>query len=173
MESIKLPIFSLGTTGPSFSNAHVYPGLEPDLIHLDLDLTFEPQMADDNQTNGTRIQLVAKMVKLDLPVSVNDIHFKGKLRLQLKLISRHPYVKIVEFCFLQPPELEFVLKPLIPVNVMDVPLFQDFLYNIVQSALSGFVSPSTFTMDIEQMMNPDQTANGIIFLIRVRYGIAY
>jgi Ca2+-dependent lipid-binding protein len=141
----------------------VYPGLEPDLIHLDLDLTFEPQMADDNQTNGTRIQLVAKMVKLDLPVSVNDIHFKGKLRLQLKLISRHPYVKIVEFCFLQPPELEFVLKPLIPVNVMDVPLFQDFLYNIVQSALSGFVSPSTFTMDIEQMMNPDQTANGIIF----------
>ena len=50
LESIKLPIFSLGTTGPSFSNAHVYPGLEPDLIHLDLDLTFEPQMADDNQT---------------------------------------------------------------------------------------------------------------------------
>lgn len=82
------------------------------------------------------------------------------MRLQLKLITRHPYVKMVDFTFLQPPEISFILKPLIAVNVMDIPVFQDFLDNLIQSALSGFVSPNTFSMDIEEMMNADGTANG-------------
>lgn len=81
-----MPIFSLGGAAPIFSNAHVYPSLQPDLIHLDLDLNFEPQMADDNQITGTRIQLVATMVKVDLPVSVKDIVFRSKVFLVCFLI---------------------------------------------------------------------------------------
>jgi Ca2+-dependent lipid-binding protein len=40
------------------------------------------------------------------------------MRLKLKLINNYPYVQTAEFCFLEPPQLDFTLKPLISLNVL-------------------------------------------------------
>jgi len=118
IQALKLPFFSLGSTAPRFAHSHVNPSLDPDLIQLDLDLNFEPLSADDyTETTGARIQFIIKLLKVDLPVSVRDIHFRSKIRLQMRLIPAYPYVKMVTFCFLDPPDVNFILKPLIPLNV--------------------------------------------------------
>lgn len=168
LESLKMPLFTIGSTAPVFSNAKVYPSLEQDLINLDLDFNFEPEMSEDEGTKGLKIHIVAKMAKIDMPISVKDVHLQAKTRLQLKLVPYYPYIKVLDFCFLNPPLIQYILKPLIPVNVMDVPLLKDFLDNITQNALSGFVSPNQFTLDIEELMTTDAHSKVSLGVARIK-----
>ena len=79
LESLKMPLFTIGSTAPVFSNAKVYPSLEQDLINLDLDFNFEPEMSEDEGTKGLKIHIVAKMAKIDMPISVRDVHLQAKV----------------------------------------------------------------------------------------------
>ena len=82
------------------------------------------------------------------------------MRLKLKLINNYPYVKTTEFCFLSSPELKFTLKPLLPINVMDIPLLQEFIANLVKSSLAWYIAPNTYSVDVEEMMKVDKTDKG-------------
>ena len=80
LDSLKLKVFSLGSTPPVFSNAQVYPSLEPDLISLDLDFGFEPLPQEDSYiSSGIIIELVASLLKVELPIRVNDVYFSSKV----------------------------------------------------------------------------------------------
>jgi Ca2+-dependent lipid-binding protein len=81
LESLRLKVFSLGAMPPVFSNAVVHPSLEKDLISLDLDIAFEPIYENNESTNsqGLKIELVAKLMKIDLPIRLTDLYFSSKV----------------------------------------------------------------------------------------------
>lgn len=89
---------------------------------MDWDVSFVP-----NDTNGmTRDQIDRKVnpkvvlnirlgkgfVGTALSVLVEDMSFKGRMRVKLQFISKMPHVKIVEACFMEKPQFDYVLKPL-------------------------------------------------------------
>lgn len=88
LESLRLNVFTLGSTPPIFSNAQVYPSLEPDLISLDLDIGFEPLYENDSSvSSGIRIELVAKLIKVDLPVKLKDLYFSSKVNIYFYIVD--------------------------------------------------------------------------------------
>lgn len=46
------------------------------------------------------------------PVLVEDMSFRGRMRIKLELMTQMPHVKVVEACFMEKPLFDYVLKPL-------------------------------------------------------------
>lgn len=89
---------------------------------MDWVVTFEPndttgmtkQQLKDRV--GPRVELSIRlgkgMVGAAIPVLVENMSFRGHLRVKLQLISKFPHVKIIEACFMEKPYFDYVLKPL-------------------------------------------------------------
>lgn len=43
-------------------------------------------------------------------------------RVQMKLMSAMPLIKIIQFSLMEPPKIDFILKPLKSLDIMDVGL---------------------------------------------------
>lgn len=99
---------------------------------MDWDLSFTPidedtlskkalQHAD---VRNSKIELIARIGKgvasVPLPVVVTEVEFKGKARIQLKFMTAYPHIKTVDFCFLEKPLIDFVVRPLKGMDLMDV-----------------------------------------------------
>jgi Ca2+-dependent lipid-binding protein len=48
---------------------------------------------------------------------------------------------------------------------MDIPMLQEFINNLINMSLAWYVHPSTFSMDIEEMMKADKMAQGMIIAV--------
>lgn len=46
------------------------------------------------------------------PVLVENMSFRGRMRIKLQLMSKAPHVKIAQFCFMEKPVFDYVLKPI-------------------------------------------------------------
>lgn len=46
------------------------------------------------------------------PVLVEDMSFRGRMRIKLELMTQSPHIKVVEACFMEKPLFDYVLKPL-------------------------------------------------------------
>lgn len=109
-----------------------------------MELLFVPiEIAEDasvfiRKTSGyqwnSKIVLAARFgaslvgVGVDIPILLKGISFKGKLRVQMKLTSTLPIIKIVEISFTEHPKIDFILKPLKSLDLMDVRKFYKFSY---------------------------------------------
>lgn len=58
------------------------------------------------------IRLGKGMVGAGIPVLVEDMSFKGQMRVKLQFMSKFPHIRMVEACFLQKPKFDYVLKPI-------------------------------------------------------------
>ncbi|KAJ3321040.1 hypothetical protein HDU76_000166, partial [Blyttiomyces sp. JEL0837] len=126
----------------------------------------EKELGDVRQS---RVEIVAKLGKgitIPIPIVVADISFKGKLRLGLKFMSKYPYVKTIEYSFLETPQVDFVLRPLKSLDVMDTPGLQAQLQSIVASSLSGYVEPHKNIFDMEGFMT-GSSADTVVGVLKI------
>ena len=52
------------------------------------------------------------MIGAGIPILVEDIALKGNLRVKIKIGEQFPHIDIVSLMFVQPPTIDYVLKPL-------------------------------------------------------------
>ncbi|KAJ1567794.1 hypothetical protein HK405_004734 [Cladochytrium tenue] len=163
LEDLSLSVFTLGSAAPRIDSIRTI-GRTPDDVHLmDWDLNFTPVDEDMvskrerelGDVRQSRIEIVAKLGKglavIPLPIVVAEIEFRAKLRLGIKYMSQYPHVKNIEYSFLETPKVDFVLRPLKALDMMDTPGLQSFLNDTIASSLSGFVEPHKNHVDIEAM----------------------
>jgi Ca2+-dependent lipid-binding protein len=168
LSSIKLTTFTLGSEPPAILGAKVYPETDLDVIHLDLDLCFIPRQSTDDviyplrKTShvhwSSKIVLAARFGKafvgVDIPVLLQNISMEAKARIQMKLMSASPVIKIVQVCLLQPPKIDFILKPLKSLDLMDLPGLNNWLRSLISSTVSSvLVNPNMITINLDEMMN--------------------
>lgn len=121
LESIALTHFTLGSKGPRIEQIRTYTKTEQDVVMMDWDLSFVPGDNLDLTQRQIRnrvdpkivltIRLGKGLVAAGIPILVEDVTFQGKLRLRLKLMNNFPHIKLVEFHFLEPPHIDYELKP--------------------------------------------------------------
>jgi Ca2+-dependent lipid-binding protein len=58
------------------------------------------------------IRLGKGFVGTAFPVLVEDMSFQGLMRVKIQFMSKMPHIKIVEACFMEKPQFDYVLKPL-------------------------------------------------------------
>ncbi len=128
---------------------------------------FQPQDSENlsakKDERNSRIVLTTRLgrgiVGVDVPVLVKEMSFVGCVSIELKTMPGFPYVKTATVSFREQPKINFVLKPLKGVDLMDVPGLSKFLEKLVGDTVNWlFVQPNKFVLDLDALMNGAGTA---------------
>ncbi|KAG6910551.1 hypothetical protein DXG01_009501 [Tephrocybe rancida] len=189
LDSLRLTTFTLGTKAPHIDKVRTFPKTADDIIMMDWGISFTPKDVEDltprqlaNKVNPKivlSIRLGKGFATTSMPILVEDISFSGLMRIRMKLMSNFPHVQIVDFCFLEKPVIDYVLKPIggetFGFDIANVPGLSSFIRDMTHGTLGPMMyDPNIFTLNLEQMLSgkPLDTAVGVIQVnVRVARGI--
>ncbi|KAG0366577.1 hypothetical protein BGX24_003638, partial [Mortierella sp. AD032] len=167
LDSIRLTTFTLGTKAPRVESIKSFPKSDPDVVLMDWRVSFTPTDIEDMTPRQLRTQINPKVVLTirlgnsligaGMPILVEDMSFTGYMRFKLKLTSNFPHIKTVDFCFLEPPTIDYVLKPVggdtFGMDIAHIPGLQSFIRDQTHAILGPMMyAPNVYTLDLEQMM---------------------
>ncbi|ORZ17605.1 C2 domain-containing protein [Lobosporangium transversale] len=167
LDSIRLTTFTLGTKAPRVDSVKTFPKSDPDVVLMDWRVSFTPTDIEDMTPRQLRAQINPKVcltirvgkgfVGAGMPILVEDMSFKGYMRFKIKLTSNFPHIKSVDFCFLEPPTIDYVLKPVggetFGMDIAHIPGLHSFIRDQTHAILGPMMyAPNVYTLDIEQMM---------------------
>ncbi|KAI9599079.1 C2 domain-containing protein [Syncephalis fuscata] len=167
LDSIKLTTFTLGNKPPRVESVRCFQRTDDDIILMDWRVAFLPndlsdltgaQAADKvNPKVALSIHLGKGMVGAAMPIMVEDMAFKGHLRLRFKLMRTFPYLKTADVMFMEPPYIDYKLKPVggerFGFDIAHFPGLPTLVKDIMTSVMGPMMyRPNVFTLDIEGMM---------------------
>ncbi|KAF9087024.1 hypothetical protein BGX23_008408 [Mortierella sp. AD031] len=167
LDSIRLTTFTLGSKAPRVESIKTFPKSDPDVVLMDWRMSFTPTDTEDMTPRQLRTQVNPKIVLTvrvgkgvigaGMPILVEDMSFTGYMRFKLKLTSNFPHIKTVDFCFLEPPTIDYVLKPVggdtFGMDIAHIPGMQSFIRDQTHAILGPMMyAPNVYTLDLEQMM---------------------
>ncbi|KAG1458225.1 hypothetical protein G6F55_005466 [Rhizopus delemar] len=180
LDSVRLNTFTLGSKPVSIDKVHTFLHTEPNIVCMDWTVSFTP-----NDTVGmTREELERKVnpkivlqIRLGkgfmgtaFPVLVEDMSFRGRMRIKLELMTQSPHIKVVEACFMEKPLFDYVLKPLggetFGFDVNNIPGLQGFVRDQAHAILGPMLyHPNVFKFDAEKFFSGEldiSRANGVL-----------
>ncbi|KAI8064721.1 C2 domain-containing protein [Gongronella butleri] len=180
VDSVKLTTFTLGTKPFRVESVKTYQNTDPDTVCMDWKVSFTPSDLTDVTVQESQLKVNPRITILvrfgkgsigtGVPCLVEDMQFQGHMRVKIKFIARFPFAKLVDVCFLEKPNFDYILKPLGSDNfgfdVNYIPGLYSFIREQVHAILGPMLySPNTFTLDLEKLMagELDMTqANGVL-----------
>ncbi|KAI9011886.1 C2 domain-containing protein [Phycomyces nitens] len=180
LDSVRLTTFTLGTKPFLVDSVKTYPNTEPDTVCMDWRVSFMPNDLTDLSAKeldsrvNPRIVMTARVGKGSLgagfPILVEDMSFTGHMRVTIRFMSKFPYIKTIDACFLEKPEFDYVCKPLggdsfgFDVNI--IPGLQGFIADQIHAILGPLLyAPNVFTVEVDKFMAGDldmSQANGVL-----------
>ncbi|KAF9438112.1 hypothetical protein BGZ76_009730 [Entomortierella beljakovae] len=181
LDSIRLTTFTLGTKAPRIENIKSYPKSDPDVVMMDWKISFTPTDTEDMTPRQLRTQINPKIcltirvgkgiIGAGMPILVEDVSLTGLIRIKLKLTSNFPHIKTLDFCFLETPVIDYVLKPVggdtFGMDIGNIPGMQSFIRDQTHAILGPMMyAPNVYTLDIEQMMTGGASLNSAIGVVQ-------
>ncbi|KAL0077106.1 C2 domain-containing protein [Phycomyces blakesleeanus] len=180
LDSVRLTTFTLGTKPFLIDSVKTYPNTEPDTVCMDWRVSFMPNDLTDLSAKeldsrvNPRVVMTARVGKGSLgagfPILVEDMSFTGHMRVNIRFMSKFPYIKTIDACFLEKPEFDYVCKPLggdsfgFDVNI--IPGLQGFIADQIHAILGPLLyAPNVFTVEVDKFMAGDldmSQANGVL-----------
>ncbi|KAJ1980045.1 Tricalbin-2, partial [Dimargaris cristalligena] len=168
VNSLRLTTFTLGSKAPRIESVRTFGKDDPDVIMMDWEASFTPNDVSDltpreleNRVNPKivlTIRLGKGVVGAGIPILVEDMVFSGSLRLKMRLMPSLPLVKTVEASFLEPPKIDFVLKPIggdtLGFDVTNIPGLKSFIQEQINANIGPMLyAPNSFLVDVNALMN--------------------
>lgn len=104
LDSIRLSTFTLGTKAPRIDKVRTFPRTSDDVVLMDWGFSFTPNDISDltpaqqvgkvNPKIVLNIKVGKGIATAAMPILLEDISFKGLLRIKLKLVSNFPHVQV-------------------------------------------------------------------------------
>ncbi|KAF8342603.1 tricalbin [Cantharellus anzutake] len=179
VDSMRLSTFTLGTKAPRIDKVRTFPRTADDIVLMDWAISFN----SSDLADSTSLQLVNKVnskIVLEIRIGrgvatagmhilVENIVFSGEMRVKLKLMTNYPHIQIAEISFLQPPVLDYSLKPIggdtFGFDINNIPGLSSFIRDQVHATLGPMMyDPNVFTLNLEQMLSgtPLDSATGVL-----------
>lgn len=179
LDSIRMTTFTLGTKAPRIDAVRTFPNTDEDIVMMDWKFNFTPSDVLDltvkqaSQKVNPKIVLTVRIGKgfvgAGLPILLEDINFVGNIRIRMKLMSNFPHVQLVDISFMEPPKIDYVLKPIggntFGFDIGNIPGLSDFIQGQIHANLGPMMyHPNQFTINLEQLMSgtPLDTAIGVL-----------
>ncbi|KAN0064038.1 Tricalbin-2 [Thecaphora frezii] len=179
LDSIRLTTFTLGNKAPRIDHVRTFPNTEEDVVMMDWKFSFTPNDTLDltvrqaSQKINPKIVLTVRvgrgLVGAGMPILLEDINFVGFIRLKMKLMSNFPHVQLVDISFMEPPKIDYVLKPIggntLGFDIGNIPGLSDFIQGQIHANLGPMMyHPNVFTINLEELMSgtPLDTACGVL-----------
>ncbi|KAI9340575.1 hypothetical protein BDR26DRAFT_1007509 [Obelidium mucronatum] len=165
LDDLSLTVFTLGTVAPRIETIRTILQTADDVLQMEWDLSFVPvdedgvskREKDLGSVRDSRIEVVAKLGKgpmaIPIPIVVAEIEFRARLRLELTFVSKYPHISKIDYMFTDTPAIDFTLRPLKALDMMDMPGLKNSLNQIIAYSLSGYVSPHKNSIDVDGIMN--------------------
>lgn len=111
---------------------------------------------------NSKIVLVTRIGKgiigVDVPVMIKEISVYCKARVQLELSPNLPFISRLQFSLLEPPKVDFILKPLKSFDLMDLPGLSSWLTNTINDVLQDkVVDPNMIDIPISKRYSDVQS----------------
>lgn len=187
IEKVSLDEFTLGSKAPRVDSIKSYTRKGKDVIEMDWAFSFAPNDTDDMTKNEIKKKINPKValgvtigkafISKSLPILVEDQTFKGRMKIRLKLTDNFPHVKMVSIQFLEPPTIDYALKPVggdtLGLDIMSfIPGLSSFVNSIIHSTLRPMLyAPNSLDIDVEEIMA--QQSNDSIGLLTVNIKRVY
>lgn len=168
IEALSLEEFTLGNKAPRVDSIKSYTRKGNDHIEMDWAFSFTPNDTDDMTKNEIKKKVNPKValgvtvgkafILKSLPVLVEDMSFTGRMNIKLKLTENFPHVKLVSVQFLEPPVIDYALKPVggdtFGLDIMTfIPGLSSFVNSLIHSNLRPMLyAPNSLDIDVEQIM---------------------
>ena len=121
LDSIRLSTFSLGTKAPYIDEVRTHTDTAEDVVLMEWGISFTPNDVSDITPNQAAKKINPKIVleirlgkglTAAMPILLEDITFQGKMKIRMKLMTAFPHIQLVDLCFMEPPHIDYVLKPI-------------------------------------------------------------
>lgn len=181
IEAISLDEFTLGSKAPRVDSIKSYTRKGKDHIEMDWAFSFTPNDTDDMTRNEIKKKINPKValgvtvgkafISKSLPILVEDMSFTGRMNIKLKLNENFPHVKMVSVQFLEPPVIDYALKPVggdtFGIDIMSfIPGLSSFVNSLIHSNLRPMLyAPNSLDIDVEEIMA--QQSNDSIGIVSV------
>lgn len=168
IEALSLDEFTLGSKAPRVDSIKSYTRKGEDHIEMDWAFSFAPNDTDDMTKNEIKKKINPKValgvtvgkafISKSLPILVEDMSFTGRMNIKLKLTENFPHVKMVSVQFLEPPNIDYALKPVggdtLGLDIMSfIPGLSSFVNGIIHSTLRPMLyAPNSLDIDVEEIM---------------------
>lgn len=168
IEALSLDEFTLGSKAPRVESIKSYTRKGPDHIEMDWAFSFAPNDTDDMTKNEIKKKINPKValgvtvgkafISKSLPILVEDMSFKGRMNIKLKLTQNFPHVKMVSIQFLEPPAIDYVLKPVggdtFGIDIMSfIPGLSSFVNGLIHANLRPMLyAPNSLDIDVEEIL---------------------
>lgn len=170
INKLTLDEFTLGTKAPKIDSIRSFTKLGKDLYQMDWALNFTPNDTSDMTQNELRNKVDPKIalgirigkgfVGASLPILLENLSFKGNMRIKVKFGDTFPHIDIVSICFLEPPSIDYALKPVggntLGIDVMSlIPGLSSFVNGLINSNLAPLMYyPNTIDIKPNELIQP-------------------
>ncbi|SCV04886.1 LANO_0G13586g1_1 [Lachancea nothofagi CBS 11611] len=179
IDAISLDEFNLGTKSPTIDGITSYTKRGKDTVEMDWEFSFTPSDVSNMTQNEAKEKINPKIamgvtvgkgfVSKSLPVLVEDVNCKGRMRITIKFGHSFPNIKIVSLSLMEPPFIDFALKPVggdtLGLDIMSfLPGLKTFVKTMINSNVGPMLyNPHTLDIDVEEIMAAQsQDAIGVV-----------
>lgn len=168
VEKLSLDEFTLGSKAPRVDSIKSFTRKGRDHIEMNWAFSFTPNDTDDMTKNEIKKKVNPKValgvtvgkafILKSLPILVEDMSFTGRMNIKLKLNENFPHVKMVSVQFLEPPVIDYALKPVggdaFGIDIMSfIPGLSSFVNGLIHSNLRPMLyAPNSLDIDVEDIM---------------------
>ncbi|XP_063900274.1 uncharacterized protein LOC135119811 [Zophobas morio] len=162
VKSIKITKLEPGTTGPRVVDVKTLKKTFPNQVIMELRIILDA--AD------FRSELTTVMGFMPAPLEVSEVYFEGTVRADVLLTEEFPYASVLKISMLEKPKVDFSVKPLISMDIMNLPGFSAWLHNIITDTLVTTFVDDVVEVDLGSILNPkdtyvlERTAIGVLVL---------
>ncbi|SCU98728.1 LADA_0H14994g1_1 [Lachancea dasiensis] len=179
IDAISLDEFTLGTKSPTIDGIKSYTKKGKDTVEMDWEFSFTPNDLSNMTPKEAKEKINPKIalgvtigkgfVSKSLPVLVEDINCKGRLRITIKLGDSFPNIRVVSLSLMEPPFIDFALKPVggdtLGLDIMSfLPGLKTFVKTMINSNVGPMLyNPHKLDIDVEEIMAAhSQDATGVV-----------
>lgn len=179
IDALSLDEFTLGSKSPTIDGIKSYTKKGKDTVEMDWEFSFTPNDVSNMTAKEAKEMINPKIalgvtvgkgfVSKSLPVLVEDINCKGRMRITIKFGPAFPNIKIVSLSLLEPPFIDFALKPVGGDTLgLDIMSFLPGLKTFVKTMINSNVGPMLYNphhldIDVEEIMAAQsQDAIGVV-----------
>lgn len=186
IESLSLDTFTLGTKPPRVDHVRTFPKTDEDVAVMDWKFSFTPNDTEDMTARQLKSKVNPKIalgvrvgkgvVSKSLPILVEDMTFSGLMRVRIKMMSTFPHIQTVDVSFLEPPVIDYVLKPVggdkLGFDINIIPGLSKFIREMIDANAGPMIyAPNAFQLNIEQMLAGAGVDSSIgVLTVRVKNG---
>lgn len=168
IDALAIDEFTLGSKAPSIKGIKSYTKTGKNTVEMDWSFAFTPSDVSDMTATEAREKINPKIalgvtlgksfVSKTMPILVEDINVAGKMRIKVEFGKVFPNIKIVSLQLLEPPLIDFALKPIggdtLGLDVMSfLPGLKSFVKNIINSNIGPMLfPPNHLDVNVEDIM---------------------